>query len=135
MQKKNRPNKISTAITLLWITIALSILHLILYYLGVIKIDSLNELSSSFILFTNLFSLAFIAFLIYKIGKCRNWARITYLIFFIIGLPMSVPNSLPLWLTNPISGIIGIGGTILSIIALIFLFQKPSSNWFKSRKK
>jgi hypothetical protein len=132
-QKKNRPDKVSNAVSMLWIVIALGILHIILYYLNVIQIEALNEVSPSLILFNNLFSLAFIAFFIYKIGEGRNWARITFLILFIAGIPMSIPIILPQWSASPISGVFGIGGIILQIVALMFLFQKQSSKWFKSR--
>lgn len=133
--KKNRPDKVSTAVNMLWIMIALGIIHLVLYYLNLIQIESLNEISSSVVLFTNIFSLAFLAFLIHKIGEGRNWARITFLVLFIIGIPLAVPSLFQSLMVNPISGFLSVGGTILQIIALIFLFQKPSSDWFKSKKK
>src|SRR6266581_3531132 len=38
------------------------------------------------ILFILLFTIAIVAFLIWKVSRGRNWARITLLVFFVIGL-------------------------------------------------
>jgi hypothetical protein len=67
---------------------------------------------------------------IYMIGKGRNWARITYLVLFILDWTAFLPEMQTL-LTNPISRLLAIGETVMEIIAFVFLFQKQSSDWFR----
>jgi hypothetical protein len=35
---------------------------------------------------------------------------------------------------SPFSGLLGIAQTVIQIVALIFLFQKRSSDWFREMK-
>jgi FtsH-binding integral membrane protein len=128
--KKSRPNKVFNAVTLLWITIAVGVIR------SILEFSNLAQMASpSFIIFVQIFTLAILAFFIYMIGKGRNWARITFLVLFITGIPFSILPMIQSFAVSPISGILGIGQTTLQIIALVFLFQKPSSDWFKSMKK
>ena len=73
-------------------------------------------------------------FIFIMIGKGRNWARITFLVLFIIGIPFSVLPLMQSLAANPISGLLGIVQTIIQIVAIVFLFQKPSSEWFRKMK-
>jgi hypothetical protein len=74
--------------------------------------------------------------LIYMIWNGRNWARITFLVLFIICtlLWFSIIQTLQILTVTPISGLVDIGGIVIQIIALIFLFQKPSSDWFREMR-
>jgi hypothetical protein len=71
---------------------------------------------------------------IYKIGKGSNGARITYLVFFILGM-LFIPFYLKNLETDFTGTVFFAVQTILQIAALIFLFQKPSSDWFIEMKK
>lgn len=68
--------------------------------------------------------------IIYMIGKGKNWARIISLVGFILGMPFVI-LLLAFSAPNPIYGFLGLGQMVLPLIALIFLFQKSSSDWFK----
>lgn len=136
MQGKNRrPNKVSIAITLLWITIAIGVIRSIMEFSNLLEVAIARGFGPKFVIFTTFFALAIVAFLIFMIGMGKNWARITFLVLFIVGIPFTVLPLSKSLLTNLFSGVLGIGQIILQIIALIFLFQKPSSDWFKSMKK
>jgi peptidoglycan/LPS O-acetylase OafA/YrhL len=77
-----------------------------------------------------LFSIALMSFFYYKINKGRNWARITFAVLFVLGLP-SMAFVLPQLMKNPIRGVfIGIQ-SILQIAALYLIFSKPGSSWFQ----
>ena len=132
MQKKSQPDKVSTALTLLWITIAIGVIR------SIMEFSNTSELTSfglGFGIFIAVFAFVIVASFIYMIGRGKNWARITFLVFFIIGIPLAGRSLFQSLLRNPVSGILGIVEIILEIIALVFLFQKPSSDWFKSIKK
>ena len=128
-ENKTRPDKVSTAVKLLYSTLVIGVVRLILEASTIAQTAPLG-----FIIFIGFFTLATSAFFMYMIGKGRNWARITFLVFVIIGIPLSILPLLQSFATSPISGILGIGQAVLQIIALVFLFQKPSSDWFKLMK-
>lgn len=135
MQKKNKPDSVSTALILLWISIAIGVIRSVMEFSNSLGLATASGFGSGYVIFVTLFTFAFIAFFIYMIGKGKNWARITFLVLFIIGIPFSVLPAIYSLITNPVSGMLGAGQTILQLIALVFLFQKPSSDWFKSMKK
>jgi len=133
-EKKNRPHKVSTAITMLWIVIAVGVISSTFNFSSSLEIANASGLGLGWLIFTLYFTFLFLAFFIWKIGQGRNWARITYLVLFILGVPFIIYS----YLTSEVSTlsiILGIAGMILQIVALVFLFQKSSSNWFKSKKK
>ena len=90
--------------------------------------------SPAFVMFIAFFGLVIMWLFIFMIGKGRNWARITFLVLFIVGTPLSVLPLMQSLGANPISGLLGIVQTIIQIVALVFLFQKPSSDWFREMK-
>ena len=90
--------------------------------------------SPAFVMFIAFFVLGIMWFFIFMIGKGRNWARITFLVLFIIGTPFSVLPLMQSLAANPISGLLGIVQIIIQIVAIVFLFQKPSSDWFRGIK-
>jgi hypothetical protein len=53
---------------------------------------------------------------------------------FILGIPLSVSPLIKSLSDYPISGLLGIIQAVLQGIAIVFLFQKPSSDWFKDMK-
>ena len=133
MPKNNKPDSVSNALILLWISLGVGVLNSIINFSN--SVDLAQGYGFGFVIFVTLFTLAFMAFFIYMIGQGKNWARITFLVLFIIGIPFSVLPAIILLVTNPISAMFTAGISILQLIALIFLFQKSSSDWFHSMKK
>lgn len=72
-------------------------------------------------------------FLIVMIGKARTWARTTYLVWFIVSLPVFAVEIDEL-AANPVEDALGILSTIISLVALVLLFQKESRAWFRTMK-
>jgi len=68
------------------------------------------------------------------IGKGRNWARTVYLIWFVISLPVFAVDISEL-AADSVKASLGMLSTIISLAALVFLFQKASSDWFRVMKK
>ena len=64
-------------------------------------------------------------FFAYNIGKGRNWARIILAVLTIGGIFLVGING------QGIKVLLEIGNTILSLVIVVFLFQKPSADWFK----
>ena len=62
------------------------------------------------------------------IGKGRNWARITFLVLFILGLFSGIPAIVISVITDPLFTVLRLGEIIPAGIGL---FRSTSSNWFK----
>ncbi len=87
--------------------------------------------SPGFVLFVMLSTFAFFIWLIYKMNQGRNWARITFLILFLIGIPFSVLPLIQSLLNTPISGILGLLQVVLETVALFMLFGRDARPWFR----
>ena len=124
-----RPSKIGTAVTLLYIGAGVGILNAILYPSLLIKGKPLTVYT--IICLAIGFGIGLL--LIFMIGKGRNWARITFLVLFILSQPATVSLTMR-ESAHLISLLLGIAHGIISIVALVFLFQRPSSEWFREMK-
>jgi len=125
----SRPQKVKTAVLMLWISVGLGFVR------SAWEIPAQAEHSSvGFVVSVMVFSILFIGFFIWMIDKGRNWARITFLVLFILGVPLSILLLLQSLAYAPFSGLLGIAQVILQTIAIIFLFAKESSAWFKLQK-
>ena len=72
--------------------------------------------------------------LIYLIGKGRNWARITYLLVFVVPIPIALPDLLPVFRWSPWLASALLAQLVVQTVAVVFLFQKPSSEWFRQMR-
>jgi hypothetical protein len=76
-----------------------------------------------------------VCFFAHNIGKGRNWARIILGGLTIAGIFLAVLTIGGIFLVGfngqGIKVMLAIGNTILSLTIVVFLFQKPSSDWFK----
>ncbi len=124
-----RPPRVGTAVKLLYITLGIGVLR------SIMEASMYAEMASpAFVMLIMFFVLGIMWFFIFMIGKGRNWARITLLVLFIIGIPFIGLLQWQSSVANPISGLLGIAQIIMLIVALVFLFQKPSSDWFREMK-
>ncbi len=124
-----RPPRVGTAVKLLYITLGIGVLR------SIMDSSMYAEMAPpAFVMLITFFVLGVMGFFIFMIGKGRNWARITFLVFFIIGIPFAAFPLMQSVGANPISGRIGVVQIIIQIVALVFLFQKLSSDWFRDMK-
>ena len=65
-------------------------------------------------------------FFAHNIGKGRNWARVILAVLTIVGIFLVGFNG------QGIEVMLEIGNTILSLVIVGLLFQKPSTDWFTS---
>ena len=124
-----KPSKVSNAVKLLYAAIAIGIVR---SSIETTRIAETNSFGS--ILFVAIFVFGLIWFFIYMIGKGKNWARISFLVLFIIGVPLSILPMIQSLAHSPFSAILGLAQAVIQIVALVFLFQSDSSAWFKSMK-
>ena len=63
-------------------------------------------------------------------GQGRNWARITFLVLFILGLLM---HPFMLWMEfhrSPMSAYVSIAVIVIQMYAVLLLFRPPARAWF-----
>jgi hypothetical protein len=126
--KNSRPERVGTAVKLLYISLGIMVLQILFFSL-------LSKEVLKSIIFGMLIGVGPIWFFIYKTGKGRNWARICLLVWFIGGLLLSINSILQGLASNLFFIMLEIAITIIWAVALVFLFQKPSSDWFKAINK
>ena len=127
--QSTRPHKVGTAVKLLYITLGIGVLR------SVTEASMHAEATSpGFVMFVTFSVLGIMWLFVFMIGQGRNWARFTFLVLFIIGIPFSVLPLLQSLAAKPVSGLLGIVQIIIQIVALVFLFQKSSSDWFREMK-
>ena len=126
--RPEKPKKVQNAVTILYVTLGIGIIR------AVMEASANAEIAGvGFLMFVTLMVFAVMVFLIAMIGRGRNWARITFLVLFLLGL---LPSILPLirsFTISPISGVLGLAQVVLQIVAMVFLFQQESSAWFKPK--
>jgi len=126
--RTERPKKVQNAVAILYVTLGIGILR------AVIEASANAEKAGlGFVIFVTLIVSAVMVFFIVMIGRGRNWARITFLVLFLLGL---IPSVLPIirsFNLRPISGVLGLAQIILQALALVFLFQRESSEWFRAK--
>ena len=125
-----QPSKVATAIKLLYATLGIGIIR------SIIESSRHAEASSvGFVLFITFAVFGFMWLLIYMTGKGNNWARITFIVLFNMGIPLSILPMIQSLTLNPISGVLGLIQVVMQVVALVFLFQGESSAWFKAIKQ
>ena len=126
--KSSRPKEAEIAIKLLYVLCVICALWII------IPDSAQMNMNSAIGKFVELLILGLGFILTYLISKGHNWARILFLIILILNMPALVYSALRNLSADPISGLTGTAVTIISITAVVFLFKKPSSAWFREMK-
>ena len=125
-QPSQKPAAVSTAIKLLYTTLVIGALRSALEWSHLTRVAS-----PGFVLFVMLFTFALLVWLIYKVDRGHNWARITCLVFFILGVPMSILHLLQSLSHSPVSGVLGLLQVVLQAVALVMLFGRNTRPWFR----
>jgi hypothetical protein len=121
-----KPTEVRTAIKLLYISLGIGIVSSIL---------SFPRAGSTFsALFILVFTDALLIFIIIQISKGRNWARITFLVLCLLGLPLTVLILLQEFMTDSVMAGIIVIQTTLQFIVVLLLFRKDSTRWFMAKK-
>jgi hypothetical protein len=124
-----RPTKVGNALVILYISLGIGIVR------SIIEGPTTSEAAGVGItVFVALAVLAFMWWLIIMIGRRRNWARVTFLVLFLLGVLPSIWPLVRSFSISPVSGLLGLLQVVLQVIALIFLFQHEASAWFATPK-
>lgn len=124
------PTKIKSAAYLIYGSLAVGLIKSIL----IEQMTSVKILSDPKNLTIGLLTIGLIGFFAYMISVGKNWARITFLVLFIIGLlglPFMISNDFKM---SAIIGAISVVQALMQLFALIILFRGQANNWYKEQK-
>ncbi len=133
--KPPRPRIVTTAIRLLYLWLGVDLLANMRLWL---LMDTAWErfTNKSFLLTLLLIAIGveIVGFwiLIRLMARGKNWARITSLGLYCLYVTYPMLRQAPYFDTNPIINLVGLSQIVTGFIALVFLFQKPSSQWFET---
>ena len=122
----DKPKSVVVAVNLLWGTLLLGLIHVFVTGFP----SSQHSLGPAFQIVVFSITAAIMALFYVKISAGRNWARITFAVMFVLGLPVMI-FVLPKLLQNPVRGVFLLLQTGLQMYALFLIFTKPGSEWFK----
>ena len=121
-----KPQPVVTAVNLLWVSLAVGLVKMLMDF------SNLSGMAAAaFTSFILIFTFALITFLIFKISAGRNWARITFLVMFIIGVLPTLPIVLGEFSRSAVVGALSAAQIGLQVYALFLLFTQPGSSWFR----
>lgn len=124
-----KPVEVTRAVQLLYASLGIGLVKSIVDF-GRISSQS----SVGLTLFIMLVTFGLLFFFIWKISDGRNWARIVFLVLFLLGLPFSVPLYLEEFGRNIFLGSLSVIQVLIQLIATYLMFKKSSSLWFRARK-
>ena len=124
-----KPAKIRTAVVLMYLVVIIGVARTAMTVMRHIDVRTpdLYIISKGLIYVVSIF-------LIYKIGKGSNWSRWTLLVIFAIAIPLGVLPTFDSIEHNPVHALLGIVQLAAFVVAVFLLFQRQSSDWFKSRQ-
>jgi len=124
------PKKIKQAANLVYLSLLVGLIKSLLYE----TMTTQKMLSDPKLLSVGIFTILIIGFLGYKIGQGKNWARITLLVLFILGMIGYPFIVLTEFQTSILIGTVSIVQILIQLYVLIILFSGESKQWFKEQK-
>jgi Ca2+/H+ antiporter len=131
----DRPNNVVIAVYLLWFQLAIGIPGMVYQVLNPSTEVAAGAMRTALFVTTSLIvigSVALYAFLNWKCWQGRNWARIVHLIFLILGLVMIFWALRATFTQSRIQGVVYIVQMMLNVAAVVLLFTRPASAWYKA---
>ncbi|MCB2191545.1 MAG: hypothetical protein KQI62_08270 [Deltaproteobacteria bacterium] len=129
----SRPNKVTTAVLLLYVSLGMGLLRALLGLPGLSQAQgqSLGMAGISLAVVAVVF--AVMLFFILMIGQGRNWARITFAVLYVLGMIMMIAGlfSLP---NLGAGAVMDLVQALLQLVALVLLFSPESNAWFQAAK-
>lgn len=121
-----KPQPVGTAVNLLWASLAVGLVKTLIDFSNLSA-----QASAAFTNFVLIFTFALIGFLTFKISAGKNWARITFLVLFVIGVLPTSFVVLGEFSQSSILGALSVAQIGLQGYAIFLLFTQPGSTWFR----
>ncbi len=124
-----RPAKVVLAVKMFYLVVGIGIIRT-----AMTVIRHADVRSPYFLIVTKLFVFAASLFLIYQIGKAKNWTRWSLVVILGISIPLTILPAFESISHNPVHMLLAFLQVALYIVALVFLFHGSSSGWFGAGK-
>lgn len=126
-----RPDCVTTSVVLMTVAASLGIVRALIYFASIGDTAPFDKPSTVAIFFCALAAVfALLFFLIAQTGKGRNWARVTLLVFYIIGIA-SLPFALAELVKLPAVLLVMDGAIyLLNLLAMIWIYMPDANRWF-----
>jgi hypothetical protein len=124
-----RPAKVIHAARMLYLVVGIGIIRT-----SMTVIRHADVRSPHFLIFTKFLVYAAALFLIYQLGRGKNWARWSLTMILAISIPLAILPDFESISHNPVHTLMGVLQLALYIVALVLLFHGSSSGWFGTRK-
>jgi hypothetical protein len=123
------PDRVKQATVLLYASVVVGVFH---GYLRILQ--SPAGLSPGVAISAMVIGVVLNVFIIRMIARGRNWARIFTLVVFIVGGLLALFAGSENATENPVVVVVNLAMLVMQAVALILLFQKQSSDWFKRER-
>lgn len=129
-ERIEKPPKVILAVKLFYLVIGVSVIRAIMTVIRHADVRS----PYVFIIWKLLLYMVGL-FLIYQLGKGKNWAKWSLVLILALSFPLAISPALDVISVNPVQPLLLCIQVILYIIGMICLFDKSSSPWFSSAEK
>jgi len=123
------PAQVAAAAWMLWLTLALGAINAALEW-GYLT----STTSVGLVFATQVVTFGILAWLTIKITRGRNWARITYLVLLLAGLPVAFLQFPTIFSRSIVAGAISVMQVVLQVASLYLVFSDPGRRWFRRAK-
>jgi hypothetical protein len=120
------PPPVSLAGNLLWASLGFGVIRTGLDWPAIERAAPV-----AFVVPAMVLTLVVAVWLIVMILKRRNWARIVFLVLFVIGTLMDGPGVFGEIVERPVQGLCGLAQILLQGAALFLLFRPSAAAWFR----
>ncbi len=132
LNQQTRPKFVQWGLILLYSTLVIGVVRSAIEFSGASqKAAALG--GASFVIYITLFTLSILAGIIYFISRRKRWALYLFSILFIFGLPYSIQPLLNSLRDFPVSGLLGVMQLLGQAAGVVFLWLRPSREWFAKK--
>lgn len=123
-----RPAKVALAIKMLYVVIGIGVIRAAMTVMRHIDVRS-----PDFMIMSKAAIYAFSLYLVYQIGKGKNWARWTLVAIFVVHVPLTILPAFESLSHNLVHTMLGFVQLGLYVYTLMLLFHRDVSGWFGDR--
>lgn len=122
-----KPQSVSTAVVLLWASLAVGLVKVVIDYSYLMS----QTPSVATVIFFLVLTFALLGFLVFRISAGKNWARIAFLVMFLIGVLPTVHHTAAEFSRSFFVGALSAAQLGLQGYALFLLFTQSGNPWFR----
>jgi hypothetical protein len=125
-----KPKEVKIALSLIWASIGIGLINSVFDP----TLRSVFATTPLFAWITLLLTVGITVLLIVFLGRGKNWARIVFLVFFILGailMLFELQNTFQTWWPT---AVVNVAQAAMQALALYLVFTVPGSHWYRRRR-